>query len=106
MEIKQYAVYWINLDPTQGNEVNKIRPCVIISPDDMNLYIKTVIIAPLTHTIKAYPSRVICEVDGQNGSIMLDQLRTVDKSRIGKLIGSLSSKEITDIKYVINQMLC
>ncbi len=72
----------------------------------MNLYIQTVIIALLTHTIKAYPSRVLCEVNGQKGSVMLDQLRTVDKSRIGQRLGGLSSKEIADIKYVINQMLC
>ena len=106
MALTQYSVHWIDLDPTKGSEVSKTRPCVIISPDDMNLYIQTVIIAPLTHTIKAYPSRILCEVNGQKGSVMLDQLRTVDKSRIGKRLGGLSPKEIADIKYVINQMLC
>ena len=106
MAISQYSVHWIDLDPTKGSKVSKIRPCVIISPDDMNLYIQTVIIALLTHTIKAYPSRVLCEVNGQKGSVMLDQLRTVDKARIGQRLGGLSSKEIADIKYVINQMLC
>jgi mRNA interferase MazF len=106
MAITQYSVHWIDLDPTKGSEVSKTRPCVIISPDDMNLYIRTVIIAPLTHTIKAYPSRVLCEVNGQKGSVMLDQLRTVDKSRIGNRLSSLNAKEIAEIKYVINQMLC
>jgi len=106
MEVKQYSIYWVELDPTRGSEVSKTRPCVVISPDDMNHYIKTVIIAPLTHTIKPYPSRVICNVDGQNGSIMLDQLRTVDKSRVVKLMGKLSSGEIAKVKFVINQMLC
>ena len=106
MAIKQYGVYWTDLDPTRGSEVNKTRPCVVISPDDMNLYIKTVIIAPVTHTIKSYPSRVICEVKGQKGSIMLDQLRTVDKSRIGNLIDYLPQPTITEIKHVINEMLC
>ncbi|MEP6610887.1 MAG: type II toxin-antitoxin system PemK/MazF family toxin [Mucilaginibacter sp.] len=106
MVINQYDVYWVNLDPTKGSEVSKTRPCVIISPDDMNLYIQTVIIAPLTHTIKHNPSRVLCEVTGQKGSVTLDQLRTIDKSRLGNRLGNLGSQEIADIKYIINQMLC
>lgn len=106
MEVNQYSIYWIELDPTRGSEVNKTRPCVIISPDDMNQYIKTVIIAPLTHTLKPYPSRVMCEVKGEKGAIMLDQIRTVDKSRIGAVIDKLDSKEIAAIKFIINQMLC
>lgn len=106
MEIKQYSIHWINLDPTVGSEVNKTRPCVILSPDEMNRYIKTIIIAPLTHTLKPYPSRVICEVKGEKGSVMLDQIRTVDRVRIGDIIGKLSLNEINDIKFVINQMLC
>jgi mRNA interferase MazF len=104
--VKQYGVYWINLDPTAGSEVNKTRPCIIISPDEMNQFIRTVIIAPLTHTIKLYPTRVICEINGDRGSIMLDQIRTVDKSRIGKYIATVNSDEIDKIKSIINQMLC
>ena len=106
MEIKQYSVYWMNLDPTKGSEVSKTRPCVILSPDEMNLYIKTVIVAPLTHTLKAYPSRILCEVKGEKGAVMLDQIRTVDKLRIGVFIGQLSPKEINEVKFVINNMLC
>lgn len=106
MEVNQYSIYWIELDPTRGSEVNKTRPYVIISPDDMNQYIKTVIIAPLTHTLKPYPSRVMCVVKGEKGAIMLDQIRTVDKSRIGAVIDKLDSKEIAAIKFIINQMLC
>lgn len=106
MEVNQYSIYRIELDPTRGSEVNKTRPCVIISPDDMNQYIKTVIIAPLTHTLKPYPSRVMCVVKGEKGAIMLDQIRTVDKSRIGAVIDKLDSKEIAAIKFIINQMLC
>jgi len=106
MGIKQYAVYWIELDPTKGSEVSKTRPCVILSPDEMNLFLKTVIIAPLTHTLKPYPSRVICEINGDKGSIMLDQIRTVDRVRIGNTLGKLDLKAINEIKYVINQMLC
>lgn len=106
MEIKQYSIYWIKLDPTRGSEVNKTRPCVVISPDDINQYIKTVIIAPLTYTLKSYPSRVLCKVEGEKGAIMLDQIRTVDKSRIGAVINKLGSKEISEVKFIINQMLC
>jgi mRNA interferase MazF len=106
MVIKQYAVHWINLDPTMGGEVNKTRPCVIISPDEMNKYLRTVIIAPLTHTLKIYPSRVLCDINGDKGSVMLDQIRTVDKARIGNPLGKLKVAEIIEIKSVINQMLC
>ena len=106
MEINQYSVYWINLDPTIGSEINKTRPCVILSPNEMNYYIRTVIIAPLTHTLKAYPSRVNCEINGETGAIMLDQIRTVDKSRILQLMSKLTLKESADVKLVISQMLC
>jgi mRNA interferase MazF len=106
MVIKQYAVHWINLDPTTGAEVSKTRPCVIISPDEMNKYLRTIIIAPLTHTLKIYPSRVICDINGDKGSVMLDQIRGVDKTRLGPSLGKLNADEIAEIKSVINQMLC
>lgn len=106
MEIKQYSVYWINLDPVIGSEVSKTRPCIIISPDDMNKYMRTVIIAPLTHTLKQYPSRVKCNISGENGMIMLDQIKTVDKTRLITYIGKLRKTEFEKIKEVINEMLC
>jgi|SRR5476649_1416289 mRNA interferase MazF len=106
MVIKQYGVHWINLDPTVGAEVSKTRPCVIISPDEMNKFLRTVIIAPLTHTLKIYPSRVLCEINGDKGAIMLDQIKTIDKARIGAILGSMSAREISEVKFVINQMLC
>ena len=106
MVIKQYAVHWINLDPTIGSEISKTRPCVVISPEEMNKYLHTVIIAPLTHTVKPYPSRVLCEINGDQGSIMLDQIRTIDKARIGNTLGQLSSSEAIAVKKVINQILC
>ncbi|MBC8053875.1 MAG: type II toxin-antitoxin system PemK/MazF family toxin [Sphingobacteriaceae bacterium] len=106
MEINQYVVYWIDLDPTMGSEVSKTRPCVVISPDEMNKFLKTVIIAPVTHTLKEYPTRVSCRINGQAGSIMLDQLRTVDKRRIKGKLNKLSNTEIASIKSVINEMLC
>lgn len=106
MEINQYSVYWIDLNPTTGSEVSKTRPCVVISPDEMNRYLRTVIIAPVTHTIKSYPSRVNCKVDGQAGSIMLDQLRTIDKVRIKSKLDKLNNKEIAEVKFILNEMLC
>ncbi|MFI5196590.1 MAG: type II toxin-antitoxin system PemK/MazF family toxin [Chitinophagales bacterium] len=106
MEIKQYSVYWVNLDPVVGSEVSKTRPCVIISPDDMNKYMRTVIIAPLTHTLKQYPSRVACKINGENGMIMLDQIKTVDKTRLATYMGKLKKTESEEIKEVINEMLC
>lgn len=106
MVITQYAIHWINLDPTTGSEISKTRPCVIISPNEMNKYLKTIIIAPLTHTLKVYPSRVICDINGDKSSVMLDQIRTVDKTRIGPMLNKLNQKEIAEVKSVINQMLC
>lgn len=106
MVIRQYSVHWINLDPTVGSEVSKTRPCVIVSPDEMNQYLRTVIIAPLSHTIKSYPTRVICNIKGDKGAVILDQIRTIDKARIGGLIAQLDAKEIAEIKHIINEMLC
>jgi mRNA interferase MazF len=106
MVVNQYGVHWINLDPTKGSEVSKTRPCVIVSPNEMNKHLNTVIVAPLTHTLKLYPSRVICDINGDKGSIMLDQLSTVDKERISSFINNLGAKEIAEIKKVFNQMLC
>jgi mRNA interferase MazF len=106
MVIKQYAIHWINLDPTIGSEISKTRPCVIISPDEMNKYLQTVIIAPLTHTIKSYPSRVMCEINGDKSSIILDQIRTIDKARIGNVLGQLNSSDALAVKNIINNMLC
>lgn len=105
MVINQYEIYWVNLDPTIGHEVKKIRPCIVISPDEMNHNIQTVIIAPVTSTLKIYPSRVACKVQNQKGAIMLDQLRTVDKKRLISKIEKLTSKEILQIKRVIKKML-
>ncbi|RYE19941.1 MAG: type II toxin-antitoxin system PemK/MazF family toxin [Sphingobacteriaceae bacterium] len=106
MEIKQYSIYWIDLDPTKGSEVNKTRPCIVISPDEMNRFIKTILIAPLTHMHKNYPSRVVCKVKGDKGSIMLDQIRSIDKLRIKAFLDKLTLKEISEVKRVINEMLC
>ena len=103
--MKQYDVYWVDLNPTSGSEVNKTRPCVIISPDEMNLHLNTVIIAPLTTTIKSYPFRINCMFVKKKASIALDQIRTIDKVRIQKYIGRLNLPTIEGIKSIIKEML-
>ena len=79
MEINQYRVVLVNLDPTIGSEIKKTRPCVIISPDEMNRYLRTIVIAPLTTNLKKYPTRVLVEHNNKKGMIAIDQIRTVDK---------------------------
>ena len=91
MVIKRFEIYFVNLDPTLGSKIKKSRPCVVISPDEVNRSLNTVIIAPLTSTIKKYPTRIECIVANKPGSVALDQLRTVDKQRLGKKIGVLDS---------------
>lgn len=85
--INRFEVYLVNLDPTIGSEIQKLRPCVIISPNEMNSHISTVIIAPMISRGRDYPSRVSCQFQGRDGQIVLDQIRTVDKSRLVKRLG-------------------
>lgn len=89
MVVKRFEIYLVNLDPTVGSEIKKTRPCVIISPDEMNRHIATVIVAPMTTKGNAYPTRVSCEFEGKKGQVVLDQLRTVDKKRLAKWLGEL-----------------
>lgn len=105
MVAKQYEVYWISLDPTQGSEIAKTRPCVVASPDDLNRYLRTVVIIPITSTIKKYPWRVDCVVQKKSGSMAADQIRVVDKTRLGSKIGILSAAEIKELKQVLQEML-
>lgn len=103
--INQYSIYLVNLDPTIGHEIQKIRPCLIISPDEMNHNIATVIIAPLTSKSRDYPTRVEIQLQGKNGWIVLDQIRTIDKSRIIRKVGKISPQQIQKVKSVIKEML-
>lgn len=105
MVVSQYDIFLISLDPTIGHEIKKSRPCVIISPDEMNKYISTVIIAPMTSKSHSYPTRVPIKFMGENGWIVLDQLRTVDKKRLIKKFGRLDQKTTDKIKSVIKEML-
>ena len=105
MEIEQYEVFLINLDPTIGHEIKKTRPCVVISPDEMNQNIQTVIIAPMTTKSHDYPTRVKVKFQSKSGWIVLDQIRTVDKRRLVKRLGRITRSEIEKVKYVIKEML-
>ena len=96
----------VELDPTRGGEMAKTRPCVVVTPSDLNMYLTTVVIAPITSTIRNYPYRVLCSVVGREGEIATDQIRTVDKSRIKRKIGELNNREIEELKEVFRQMFC
>ena len=104
-DFQQYEVYWISLDPTQGSEIAKSRPCVIISPNELNQFLRTLIIIPITSTVKKYPWHVACTVSGRDGSIAADQIRAVDKTRLGSKIGKISKKEVIALKEVMQKML-
>ena len=103
MELKQYQIVLINLDPTVGSEIKKTRPCVIISPDEMNKYLQTIVVAPMTSSDKSYPTRVEVFHNKTKGQIALDQIRTVDRQRIIKVLGNLNEKETVKVKEVIRE---
>ena len=104
MEVSRFDVYFINLDPTRGHEIKKTRPCLIISPDEMNHYISTVIVAPMTSKGRNYPSRVPCTFKGIRGQVVLDQIRTVDKSRLVRKIGKISKPVQQKTLVVLQEM--
>ncbi len=101
MEIKQYELVLVNLDPTIGSEMKKTRPCAVISPNEMNKYLQTIVVAPLTSSSKSYPTRVEIKQIKTKGWIVLDQIRTVDRIRIIKKLGNLTTAEIEAVKTVI-----
>jgi mRNA interferase MazF len=104
MEVKRFDVHLVSLDPTRGYEMQKTRPCVIISPDEMNRHIRTVIIAPMTTQGREYPTRVSCIFQGKTGQIVLDQIRTVDKSRLVKRLGSISKSAQKKVFAILHEM--
>ncbi len=98
--VNRFDVFLVSLDPTVGHEIKKTRPCLIISPDEMNHNISTVIVAPMTTKGKGYPTRVSCSFQGKRGQIVLDQIRTIDKDRLVKRLGTISrsaQKKVLDI---------
>lgn len=102
--VKRFEVWLINLDPTVGAEINKKRPCLIISPDEANKFLLTVIIVPLTSTIREYPTRINCKFNGKSGQLALDQMRSIDKSRLIKKLGILN-KSICKQLCILLQIL-
>jgi len=104
MEVKRFDVFLINLDPTVGHEIKKTRPCLVISPDEMNRHISTVIVAPMTTRTRNYPTRVKCIFDNKEGEIVLDQIRTVDKNRLIKKLGRIDKKTQEEVLRVLREM--
>lgn len=103
--VKKGEVYWGVLDPVIGSEIAKKRPCVIVSPDEMNRYLRTVIVAPLTTTNKTYKSRVTVNIKGKIGQVACDQIRTIDKSRLSKdIYAELNITELTKVSLVLQEM--
>lgn len=103
MELDQYGIVLVNLDPTIGSEIKKTRPCVIISPNEMNKYLKTIVLAPMTTNLKKYPTRVSVNHNGKKGMMAIDQIRTVDKARVIKILGKLTKAEVRRCKAIIKE---
>jgi len=104
MVVNRFDVYLINLDPTVGSEIKKIRPCLIISPDEMNRNIHTVIVAPMTTAGKEYPTRISCTFQKKKGQIVIDQIRTIDKSRLIKKLGTIDPNTQLDVIAVLQRL--
>jgi mRNA interferase MazF len=101
--VARFDVFVVNLDHTIGSEIRKSRPCVVVSPDEMNRHIRTVVVAPLTTAGRPYPSRVTVRFAGKDGQIVIDQLRTVDKARLAKRLGALAPEEATAVLDVLRE---
>lgn len=104
MRVNRFEVYLINLDPTQGSEIKKTRPCLVISPNEMNHFITTVIVAPMTTKGRDYPTRVACEFQEKRGQIVLDQIRTVDKSRLIRKLGKIDKNSQSEVLAILTEM--
>ena len=102
--INRFEVYLVNLDPTVGSEIKKTRPCLVVSPDEMNHHIRTVIVAPMTTKGRAYPTRVSCRFQGKSGQVVLDQIRTVDASRLVKKLGRLGKRARGEVIQILGEM--
>jgi len=103
MDLNQYQIVLVNLDPTIGSEIKKTRPCVIISPDEMNKHLRAVVVVPMTTKSRKYPTRIEVKHERKKGWIVIDQIRTIDKQRIIKVLGRLSGPEIKEVKSVLKE---
>ena len=104
MVVRRFDVFLVNLDPTVGSEIQKTRPCLIVSPDEMNRNIRTVIIAPMTTKGRAYPTRVACTFQGKEGQVVLDQIRTIDKARLVRKLGQLDEETSLNVLETLAQL--
>ena len=104
MVVHRFEVYLVALDPTKGHEVKKTRPCAVISPDEMNAHISTVIVAPMTTKGRPYPTRIPCRFKRKSGQVVLDQIRTVDRARLVRKLGSLAPNTQKDILSALSEM--
>jgi len=104
MVVKRFDVYLVSLDPAVGSEIKKTRPCVVISPNEMNRWIRTVIVAPMTTKGQPYPTRVLCEFEGKEGQVVLDQIRTVDKSRLVQKMGRITKPTQSEVLATLQEM--
>ena len=104
MVVSRFDVHLVRLDPVEGSEIKKTRPCLVVSPDDMNQYISTVIVAPMTTKGRDYPTRVPLEFQGKQGQVILDQLRTVDKTRLVKRLGKVSDATADKVLRILTEM--
>ncbi len=101
--MNQYDIVLVNLDPTVGSEIQKTRPCVIVSPNEINHNLQTVVVSPMTTSSRKYPTRVEVTHNGKTGWIAIDQIRTIDKVRVIKTLGTLNKSEIREVKSVIKE---
>jgi len=104
MVVKRFDVYLVNLDPTVGREIRKAMPCLVVSPDEMNRYIATVIVAPMTTKGRDYPTRVPCSFKGKEGQVVLDRIRTVDKSRLVQKLGRIDKQAQEEVLSILAEM--
>lgn len=104
MVVKRFDAFLANLDPTVGSEIQKTRPCLVISPDEMNRSIRTVIVAPMTTKGRPYPTRIACRFDGKEGQVVLDQIRTLDKLRLIKRLGRLDEQTQDEVLFALAQL--
>ena len=104
MDVRRFDVFLINLDPTVGHEIKETRPCLVLSPDEMNRHISTIIVAPMTTKGRNYPTRVKCTFQGKRGQIVLDQIRTIDRERLVKRLGKISKRAQMEVLRILQEM--
>jgi mRNA interferase MazF len=103
-DVRRGDVFLVSLDPARGGEIRKTRPCVVVSPDELNSYLRTFIVAPLTTGGHAYPFRLPCRFEGQSGYVVIDQIRTVDRDRLVRRLGKLSPSTLGRILAILQEM--